>query len=195
MFSIEIKKYKNLSVTPLPRNEYCNILVLLYLSRIFFHPYTGMHAQSLSLVRLFVTPWTAAYQAPLSMWLPRQEYWSGWSFPSPGYLSGILRDLQGSNPCLLHWQADSLPLSHQGKSLPLLLWTRSPLSCEMPMNLCWATAEINEQIYLRHRALVHSNCSINTDIIVINNSQIPFILLTTSFLRYKAMYKGLKQCV
>ena len=26
---------------------------------------------------------------------------------------GILLD-QGSNPCLLHWQADSLPLSHQG---------------------------------------------------------------------------------
>ena len=26
---------------------------------------------------------------------------------------GIFRD-QGSNPCLLHWQADSLPLSRQG---------------------------------------------------------------------------------
>ena len=29
----------------------------------------------------FVTPWTAAGQAPLSMGFPRQEYWSG--FPSP----------------------------------------------------------------------------------------------------------------
>ena len=29
---------------------------------------------------------------------------------------GILLD-QGSNPCLLHWQADSLPLSHQGSCL------------------------------------------------------------------------------
>ena len=28
-------------------------------------------------VRLFVTPWTAAYQAPLSMGVSRQEYWSG----------------------------------------------------------------------------------------------------------------------
>ena len=27
--------------------------------------------------------------------------------------SGVFLDL-GSNPCLLHWQADSLPLSHQG---------------------------------------------------------------------------------
>ena len=28
-------------------------------------------------------PWTAALQAPLSMEFPRQEYWSGWPFPSP----------------------------------------------------------------------------------------------------------------
>ena len=33
--------------------------------------------KSLSHVRLFVTPWTAAYQAPLSMGFSRQEYWSG----------------------------------------------------------------------------------------------------------------------
>ena len=31
---------------------------------------------------LFVTPWTAAYQAPLSMGFSRQEYWSGLPFPS-----------------------------------------------------------------------------------------------------------------
>ena len=33
--------------------------------------------KSLSHVRLFATPWTAAYQAPLSMGFSRQEYWSG----------------------------------------------------------------------------------------------------------------------
>jgi len=33
--------------------------------------------KSLSLVRLLATPWTAAYQAPLSMGFSRQEYWSG----------------------------------------------------------------------------------------------------------------------
>ena len=32
---------------------------------------------SLSRVRLLVTPWTAAYQAPPSMGVSRQEYWSG----------------------------------------------------------------------------------------------------------------------
>ena len=31
-------------------------------------------------------PWTVAHQAPLSMGFPRQEYWSGLSFPSPGDL-------------------------------------------------------------------------------------------------------------
>ena len=34
----------------------------------------GEVAQS---VRLLATPWTAAYQAPLSMGFSRQEYWSG----------------------------------------------------------------------------------------------------------------------
>ena len=34
----------------------------------------------------FETPWTVAHQAPLSMQFPRQEYWSGLPFPSPGDL-------------------------------------------------------------------------------------------------------------
>ena len=44
--------------------------------------------QSLSHVRLFVTLWTVAHQAPLSMGFFRQEYWSGLPFPSPGDLPG-----------------------------------------------------------------------------------------------------------
>ena len=39
--------------------------------------------KSLSRVRLLVTSWTAAYQAPLSMGFCRQEYWSGVPLPSP----------------------------------------------------------------------------------------------------------------
>ena len=39
--------------------------------------------KTFSRVRLFVTPWTAAYQAPLSMGFSRQEYWSGVPLPSP----------------------------------------------------------------------------------------------------------------
>ena len=40
----------------------------------------------LSHVRLFATPWTTAQQAPLSIGFPRQEYWSGLPFSTPGDL-------------------------------------------------------------------------------------------------------------
>ena len=43
-----------------------------------------MCVQLLSLVPVFVIPWTVARQAPLSMGFPRQEYWSGMPLPSPG---------------------------------------------------------------------------------------------------------------
>ena len=60
---------------------------------------------------LTVTPQNIAYQAPQSMHFSRQEYCSGLPFPTPGYL----RD-PGIKPVslsLLHWQVDSLPLSHR----------------------------------------------------------------------------------
>ena len=47
---------------------------------------TCVRAQSLSHVRIFATLWTVALQAPLSMGFPRQEYWSGLPFPTPGDL-------------------------------------------------------------------------------------------------------------
>ena len=42
-----------------------------------------MKVKPLSHVRLLVTPWSAAYQAPLSMGFSRQEYWGGVPSPSP----------------------------------------------------------------------------------------------------------------
>ena len=42
--------------------------------------------KSLSRVQLFATPWTIAYQAPLSMGFSKQEQWSGLPFSSPGDL-------------------------------------------------------------------------------------------------------------
>ena len=47
--------------------------------------------KSLSRVRLLATPWTAAYQAPLSMGFTRQEYWSGVPLPSPFYWLLIIK--------------------------------------------------------------------------------------------------------
>ena len=52
---------------------------------------------------LFVTPWTAAFQAPLSMEFFRQEYWSMLLFPPPGDLPKLGLNL--CLLCLLHWQA------------------------------------------------------------------------------------------
>ena len=42
-----------------------------------------VEVKSLSRVRLFATPWTITYQAPLSMGFSRQEYWSGVPLSSP----------------------------------------------------------------------------------------------------------------
>ena len=66
----------------------------------------------LSLVLLFMTLWTVAYQDPLTLGLSRQEYWNGLPFPLPGDLldSGI-EPVFPESPAL---QVDSLPLSHQG---------------------------------------------------------------------------------
>ena len=55
---------------------------------------TGM-LNHFSPVRLFVNLWTVALQAPRSMGLSRQEYWSGLPFPSPGIFP-----TQESNPHL-----------------------------------------------------------------------------------------------
>ena len=45
-----------------------------------------MKVKSLSRVRLFATLWTIGHHVPSSVGFPRQEYWSGLPFPSPGDL-------------------------------------------------------------------------------------------------------------
>ena len=49
-----------------------------------------------------MTPWTVANQAPLSMGFPRQEYWIGLPFPSPGDLSDLGIKLESSALVLYH---------------------------------------------------------------------------------------------
>ena len=61
--------------------------------------------KSLSRVRLFATPWTVAYQAPLSMGFSKQECWSGLPFPSAGDLP---------DPGLPHYRQALYLLSYQG---------------------------------------------------------------------------------
>ena len=64
----------------------------------------------LSHVQVFATPWTVAYQTPLSMEFSRQEYWSGLPFLSPGDLP--IPGIKSGSPAL---QADSLLSEPQGK--------------------------------------------------------------------------------
>ena len=66
--------------------------------------------KSLTCVRLFATPWTVAYQAPLSMGFSRQEHWSGLPFPSPGDLPDP--GIEPGSPAL---QADALLSETPGK--------------------------------------------------------------------------------
>ena len=88
--------------------------VLIFRLRIWDWQYNYLHLENRDTeadeccLLLFATPWTVACQAPLSMQFPRQEYWSGLSFLSPGaFPDPVIKSV-------LHWQAGSLPLSHQG---------------------------------------------------------------------------------
>ena len=98
--------------------------------------------QSLSCVCLFATPWTVAHQAPLSMGISRQEYWSGMPCPSPGDLPDP--GIETGSPSL---QADSLPSEPPGIQMHYDLNKRSlfssvqslshvqlcdPMDCSMP---------------------------------------------------------------
>ena len=59
----------------------------------------------------FVNPWTVALQDPLSMGFPRQEYWRGLPFPSPGKLADP--GIEPASPASPALQMDSLLLSPQ----------------------------------------------------------------------------------
>ena len=71
----------------------------------------------LSLVRLFATLWTVAYQAPPSMKFSRQEFWSGLPFPSPGDLPDP--EIEPRPPPL---EADTLTSEPPGKPNQVILY-------------------------------------------------------------------------
>ena len=76
------------------------IYILIFFLRLF--PYGSGGLVNKSCLTL-VIPWTIAHQAPLSMGIPRQEYWHGLPFPSPGNLPDP--GVETRSPAL---QADSL---------------------------------------------------------------------------------------
>ena len=97
----------------------------LLLSYPVFHLWNGtpsLMAPSVShsVVSDFVTPWTVAHQAPLSMEFSRQGSWSGMPFPSPGDLPD-----PGTEPGSPALQANSLPSEPSGKPLPNIITSDS----------------------------------------------------------------------
>ena len=95
--------------------------------------------KSPSRVRLFATPWSAAYQAPPSMGFSRQEYWSGVPFPSPFEdvrrsrkysVAWIINNSRSQFFCLLPLTClerpwESLPQTWSGAEVPLDVRTKS----------------------------------------------------------------------
>ena len=104
-----------------------------------------MHAQLLSSVQLFATPWTVAREALLSMEFSRREYWSGLPFPSPGDL--LDPGIKPGSPAL---QTDSLPPEPPEKPVLLLVkslsrvqlfatpWT---VACQAPQSMGFSRQE------------------------------------------------------
>ena len=80
-----------------------------------------IHTCILSHVRFFVTSWTIARQAPLSMGFSRQEYWIGLPFPTPGDLADP--GIKPTSPVAPALQAYSFPLSIREASCHILNYT------------------------------------------------------------------------
>ena len=84
------------------------IVIYCYQFLSFFH-YCVCFLSHFSHVQVFVTPWTVACQASLSMRFSREEYWSGLPCPPPGD-----RPDPGIEPTSPALQADSLPAEPLG---------------------------------------------------------------------------------
>ena len=103
----------------------------------YFHSFPTSKLTKLRLVKsfshvwLFAILWTVAHQAPPSMGFSRQEYWSGLTFPSPGYLPNP--GIETRSPALqadllfyiccasIHRDSVDTLFAHRWPSLPLFL--------------------------------------------------------------------------
>ena len=96
--------------------------------------------KSLSRIRLLVTPWTAAYQAPPSMGFSRQEYWSRVPSPSPEISWKYVKTSQS-------WFLSPMWVSSEAacQTLPPFLPQHSAHS-RYSGNVCWVNEQIDEYI-------------------------------------------------
>ena len=121
-----------------------------------------------SSVCLCETLWTVARQAPLSVEFSRQEYWSGWPFPSPGDLPDT--GIEAGSPAL---QAESLPSESPEKPPNTLIFFVIEVQLLISVVLVSTCSEMNQlYIYIytllfefpfhlgHHRALNRVPCAI-----------------------------------
>ena len=111
-----------------------------------------LYCAVLSHVWLLVSPWTVAHQGTLSVGFPRQEYWSGLPFPSPGDLSNS--GIKPRSPAL---QTDSLPSEPPGK--PFL---QQRTSTSFFINLYLSKHLFNLSHYLPHLSTNHFPCELQS---------------------------------
>ena len=105
----------------------------------------------------FATPWTVACQAPLSMGFPRQEYWGGLLFPSPGDLPDP--GIEPMSPALAEifftaWKAWCSLSSGELNDLfssKCNLWNNPPELCRENILRITALLLLNSSIWPRRR--------------------------------------------
>ena len=130
----------SLSLQLIPFSIFCDLSIELFIFDWVFFIFSSsllkcsiMVMKSLRHVRLFVTPWTVAHQAPPSMEFSRQEYWSRLPFSNSvnifsnnilnSYLSlFILSILLITYFCLFVFQEYSLFLSIKNSSSDFLFY-------------------------------------------------------------------------
>ena len=122
---------------------------------------TCYFVQSLSCVRLFVTSWTVAHQAPLSMGFPSNNNGVGCHF----LFQGNFR-IQGSNLPLLHQRVDSLLLDHQGSpiseySTPICEYTSNLQAKRRLGKVVQGTGCGNSPSLLKSQLWPHAVCCLN----------------------------------
>ena len=103
-----------------------HLILIIHLWKKYYHHSIVL---VLSHVWLSVAPWTVTRQAPLSMEFSSQEHWR--VLPGPPLGDFPIQGLNACLFCLLHWQADSLPL------VPPFLYTRPELQKDYLTCLMW----------------------------------------------------------
>ena len=93
-----------------------------------------------------MTLWTVAHQAPRSMGFPRQEYWSGLSFPSPGDLPNPGIKLLSPE---LAWGKPRINLS--------TLQNRLPRGSDGKESACGAVGSLGQEDVLEKGIVTHSS--------------------------------------